>query len=40
MTNDALIAMTAARSGFTVLTRNAADFGKIAEFRPFQWIEA
>lgn len=39
MTNDALIAMTAARNGFTVLTRNAADFGKIAEFRPFQWIE-
>lgn len=39
MTNDALIAMTAARTGFTVLTRNAADFTKIAEFRPFRWEE-
>lgn len=39
MTNDALIAMTAARNGFTVLTKNAADFKKIAEFRPFQWEE-
>jgi predicted nucleic acid-binding protein len=39
MTNDALIAMTAARNGFAVLTKNAADFGKIAEFRRFQWEE-
>jgi predicted nucleic acid-binding protein len=39
LTNDALIAMSAARNGFTVLTKNAADFKKIAEFRPFQWAE-
>ena len=40
LTNDALIAMSAARNGFTVLTKNASDFKKIAEFRPFQWEEA
>jgi predicted nucleic acid-binding protein len=39
LTNDALIAMSAARNGFTVLTKNAADFRLIAEFRPFQWEE-
>lgn len=39
LTNDALIAMSAARSGFTVLTKNASDFQKIAEFRPFKWEE-
>lgn len=39
LTNDALIAMSAARNGFTVLTKNASDFEKIAEFRPFQWEE-
>jgi len=40
LTNDALIAMSAARNGFIVLTKNASDFKKIAEFRPFQWEEA
>jgi predicted nucleic acid-binding protein len=35
MTNDTLIAVSAARMGFAVLTKNAADFRKIAEFRPF-----
>jgi predicted nucleic acid-binding protein len=40
LTNDALIAMSAARRGFTVVTWNAEDFKKIAEFRPFQWEEA
>jgi predicted nucleic acid-binding protein len=40
MTNDALIAMSAARNGLTVITKNAADFRKIAEFRPFNWEEA
>jgi predicted nucleic acid-binding protein len=40
LTNDALIAMSAARRGFIVVTRNADDFKKIAEFRPFQWEEA
>jgi predicted nucleic acid-binding protein len=39
LTNDALIAMSAARNGFAVLTKNASDFKKIAEFRPFQWEE-
>lgn len=39
LTNDALIAMSAARNGFTVLTKNAADFQRIAEFRPFLWEE-
>jgi predicted nucleic acid-binding protein len=39
LTNDALIAMTAARNGFIVLTKNAADFRRIAEFRPFRWEE-
>lgn len=37
MTNDVLIAMAAARNGITVLTANAKDFGRIAEFRPFDW---
>ena len=39
MTNDALIAMSAARRGFTVVTQNPEDFKKIAEFRPFRWEE-
>ena len=39
LTNDALIAMSAARNGFTVLTKNASDFQRIAEFRPFLWEE-
>src|ERR1700675_4009921 len=37
LTNDALIAMSAARSGITVITANARDFLRLAEFRPFQW---
>lgn len=37
MTNDALIAMSAARQGITVLTINDDDYRKIAEFRPFDW---
>ncbi|PYT75676.1 MAG: hypothetical protein DMG40_27730 [Acidobacteria bacterium] len=37
LTNDALIAMSAGRLGMTVITANARDFGKLAEFRPFQW---
>lgn len=39
LTNDALIAMSAARNGFTVLTKNAADFQRLAELRPFRWEE-
>ena len=37
MTNDALIAMSAARSGVVVQTVNDGDYRKIAEFRPFEW---
>lgn len=37
LTNDALISMSVARHGFTVLTRNPEDFEKIAEFRRFRW---
>jgi predicted nucleic acid-binding protein len=37
LTNDALIAMSTGRLGITVITGNARDFGKLAEFRPFQW---
>src|SRR5262245_37309963 len=32
MTNDALIAMSVARKGLTVLTKNSEDFKKIAQF--------
>jgi predicted nucleic acid-binding protein len=39
MTNDCLIAMTVARIGLTVITKNADDFRKINEFRPFNWVE-
>ena len=37
LTNDALVAMSAGRSGITVITANARDFARLAEFRPFQW---
>jgi predicted nucleic acid-binding protein len=37
LTNDALIALSAARLGITVITANARDFAKLAEFRPFHW---
>lgn len=37
LTNDALIAMSAGRLGITVITANARDFKKLAEFRPLQW---
>jgi predicted nucleic acid-binding protein len=37
LTNDALIAMSAGRLGITVITANARDFKKLAEFRLFQW---
>jgi len=37
LTNDALIAVSAARNGFKVLTRNPLDFARIDEFRPFDW---
>ena len=37
LTNDALIAMSAGRLGITVITANARDFARLAEFRSFQW---
>ncbi len=37
LANDALIAMSAARMGISVVTTNKRDFGKLAEFRAFQW---
>jgi predicted nucleic acid-binding protein len=37
LTNDALIATSAGRSGMTVITANARDFTRLAEFRPFHW---
>ncbi len=37
LTNDALIAMSAARLGITVITANERDFKRLAEFRPFHW---
>ena len=37
LTNDVLIAMSAGRTGMTVITANARDFTRLAEFRPFHW---
>jgi predicted nucleic acid-binding protein len=37
LTNDALIAMSAARRNIKVVTANGRDFGRLAEFREFQW---
>jgi predicted nucleic acid-binding protein len=37
LTNDAVIATTAARTGIRVITGNQRDFAKLAEFRPFKW---
>ena len=37
LTNDALIAASAARQGILVLTANGRDFARLAEFCPLQW---
>jgi predicted nucleic acid-binding protein len=37
LTNDALIAMSAARKGIHVITHNARDFQKLAEFSALSW---
>ena len=37
LANHALIAMSAARTGATVITANARDFEKLAKFRRFSW---
>jgi predicted nucleic acid-binding protein len=37
LTNDALIATSAARLGITVITANQRDFARLARFRPFRF---
>ena len=37
LTNDALIAMSAARTGTIILTSNPRDFARLAEFHVFSW---
>src|SRR5262249_3498139 len=37
LTSDAIIAMSAARTGTTVVTYNARDFSRLAKLRPFSW---
>jgi predicted nucleic acid-binding protein len=37
LTNDALVAMSASRRGITIITANERDFGRLAQFHPFQW---
>ena len=37
LTNDALIAMSAGRMGILLITANARDFSRLAEFRAFHW---
>jgi predicted nucleic acid-binding protein len=37
LTNDALIAMSAARQGITVITANQRDFARLARFRAFEY---
>ena len=37
LTNDTLIAVSAARMGIIIQTANPKDFARIAEFRQFQW---
>lgn len=40
LTNDALIAASAARTGIEVITLNPRDFSRLAEFCPLQWRQA
>jgi predicted nucleic acid-binding protein len=37
LTNNALIASSVARCGIEVITVNARDFARLAEFCPLQW---
>jgi len=37
LTNDTLLAMSAARTGMTIVTANQRDFARLAEFRVFSW---
>ena len=38
LTNDALIAASAARLGITVITANARDFARLSEFLPLRFV--
>lgn len=40
LTNDALIAVSAARAGVQVITENVSDFSRLAEFLRFSWQPA
>jgi predicted nucleic acid-binding protein len=40
LTNDALLATSAARTGMMIITANQRDFARLAEFRPFSWQSA
>lgn len=37
ITNDALLAMSAARGGLTLITANERDFTRLSKFRSFSW---
>lgn len=37
LTNDALLAASAGRMGIAIVTANAGDFARMAEFLPFRW---
>ncbi|MEW6129728.1 MAG: type II toxin-antitoxin system VapC family toxin [Acidobacteriota bacterium] len=37
LTNDALIAMSGANNGITIITRNPNDYALLSEFRQFDW---
>ncbi len=37
LTNDALIALSAGRTGISIITANERDFRRLAEFYPFRW---
>jgi predicted nucleic acid-binding protein len=37
LTNDTLIAMSAARYGITIVTSNGRDFARLTQFRPFHY---
>ncbi|HUY94846.1 MAG TPA: type II toxin-antitoxin system VapC family toxin [Terracidiphilus sp.] len=39
LTNDALIAVSAARAGIEVITANRRDFAALSEFCPLRWQE-
>ncbi|MDQ3010711.1 MAG: PIN domain-containing protein, partial [Acidobacteriota bacterium] len=38
LTNDTLLAVSAARHGIVLVTANARDFTRIAEFCPLKWL--